>query len=45
MKKADILLKQVNHKREENDNKNITLLKPEQFVQDITIDSLDLELV
>ena len=27
IKKADILLKQVDHEREENDNKNVTLLK------------------
>ena len=45
MKKANILLRQADHKRKKNDNKNITLLKPEQFIQDITINSLDLELV
>ena len=28
IKKADIFLKQVNYKRGENNNKNITLLKP-----------------
>ena len=45
MKKADILLKQIDQKRRENNNKNITLLKPEWFIQDITMNSLDLELV
>ena len=45
MKKADILSKQINYKRRENNNKNITLLKPEWFIQDITMNSLDLELV
>ena len=28
IKKANILLRQVNHERKENDNKNIILLKP-----------------
>ena len=45
MKKADILSKQIDYKRRENNNKNITLLKPEWFIQDITMNSLDLELV
>ena len=29
MKKADILLRWADHERRENDNKNVTLLKPE----------------
>ena len=45
MKKADILSRQVDYKRRENNNKNVTLLKPEWFIQDITMNSLDLELV
>ena len=45
MKKANILLRQEDYERGENDNKNVTLLKPEQFVQDTTMNSLDLELV
>ena len=45
MKKTDILSKQIDYKRRENNNKNITLLKPEWFIQDITMNSLDLELV
>ena len=45
MKKADILSRRANYEREENDNKNVTLLKPEWFVQDTTMNSPDLELV
>ena len=45
MKKVDILLRQANYEKEKNDNKNITLLKPEQFVQNIIMNSSDLELV
>ena len=45
MKKADILSRQADYKRRKNNNKNVTLLKPEQFIQDITINSPDLELV
>ena len=45
IKKADILSRQVDYERRENDNKNATLLKPEWFVQDITMNSPDLELV
>ena len=45
IKKVDILLKQADYERKENDNKNVTLLKPKWFIQDTTIDSLDLELV
>ena len=45
MKKADILLRQADHERGENDNKNVILLKPEWFVQDITMNFLDLELI
>ena len=45
MKKADIPSKQINYKRRENNNKNITLLKTKWFIQDITMNSLDLELV
>ena len=32
MKKADILSRQMDHEREKNNNKNVTLLKPEWFV-------------
>ena len=45
MKKADILSRQVDYERRENDNKNVTLLKPEWFVWDTTMNSLDLGLV
>ena len=45
MKKADILLRQADHKKEKNENKNVTLLKPKWFVQDTIINSPDLELV
>ena len=45
MKKADILSRRADHERGENDNKNVTLLKPEWFVWDTTINSPDLELV
>ena len=45
MKKADILSRQANYERGENDNKNVTLLKPEWFIWDITTNFLDLELV
>ena len=45
MKKANILSRQADYERGENDNKNITLLKPEWFIQEITMNSLDLELV
>ena len=45
MKKADILSRQADYERRENDNKNVTLLKPEWFVQDTTMNSPDLELV
>ena len=45
MKKADILLRRADYERGENNNKNVTLLKPEWFIQDITINSPDLELV
>ena len=45
MKKADILLRRADHKRGENVNKNVTLLKPEWFIRDITMNSPDLELV
>ena len=45
MKKADILLRRADYERGENDNKNITLLKPEWFVQDTTMNSPDLKLV
>ena len=45
IKKADSLSRQVDHERGENDNKNVTLLKPEWFVWDITMNSPDLELV
>ena len=45
MKKANILLRQADHEKEKNDNKNVTLLKPEWFVQDTTMSSPDLELV
>ena len=43
--KADILSRQADHEREENNNKNVTLLKPEWFVQDIIMNSPDLKLV
>ena len=45
MKKANILLRQADYEREENDNKNITLLKPKWFIWDTTMNSPDLELV
>ena len=45
MKKADILLRQADHERKENDNKNVTLLKSKWFVRDTTMNSPDLELV
>ena len=45
MKKADILSRQADYERRENDNKNVTLLKPEWFVQDTTMNSPDLKLV
>ena len=45
MKKADILSRQADYERGENDNKNVTLLKSEWFVWDTTMNSLDLELV
>ena len=45
IKKADILSRQADHERGENDNKNVTLLKPKWFVRDTTMNSLDLELV
>ena len=45
MKKANILLRQADHEKEKNDNKNVTLLKPEWFVQDTTMNSPNLELV
>ena len=45
MKKTNILSRQADHERGENDNKNVTLLKSEQFVQDTTMNSPDLELV
>ena len=45
IKKANILSRQADYKREENNNKNVTLLKPEQFVRDTTMNSSDLELV
>ena len=45
MKKADILSRQVDHERGENNNKNVTLSKPEWFVRDTTMNSPDLELV
>ena len=45
MKKADILSRWVDYERGENDNKNVTLLKPEWFVRDTTMNSSDLELV
>ena len=45
MKKADILLRRVDHERGENNNKNITLLKLKWFVWDTTMNSPDLKLV
>ena len=45
IKKADILSKQADYERRKNNNKNITLLKPEWFVWDTTINSSNLELV
>ena len=32
IKKTDILLKQADHERKENDNKNVILLKPKWFI-------------
>ena len=43
--KADFLSRWADHERGENDNKNITLLKPKWFVRDTTMNSPDLELV
>ena len=45
MKKADLLSRRADHERGENDNKNVTLLKPEWFIHDVTIESLDTNLV
>ena len=45
MKKANILSRWADHKRGENDNKNVTLLKSKWFVWDTTMNFLDLELV
>ena len=41
MTKADLLLRQAGHKRGENDNSNITLLKPKWFNWATIIKSLD----
>ena len=45
MKKTDILLRQADYEKGENNNKNVTLLKSEQFVQNTTINSFNLKLV
>ena len=45
MKKTNILSRQADYKRRENNNKNVTLLKLEWFIQDITMNSPDLKLV
>ena len=45
MGKADILLRLPDLEMGENDNKNVTLLKPKWFIRDTTINSPDLELV
>ena len=38
-------MRQVDHERRENNNKNVTLLKPKWFVRDTIMNSPDLELV
>ena len=45
MTKADLLSRRADHERGENDNKNVTLLKPKWFVRDTTMNSPDLKLV
>ena len=45
MTKADLLSRRADHERGENDNSNITVLKPEWFIHEILVESLDSEFV
>ena len=45
IKKADLLSRRADHERGENDNKNVILLKPDWFIHEITMESLDTNLV
>ena len=43
--KADILSRQADHERGENDNSNIILLKPEWFVNELLVEALDANII
>ena len=45
MTKADLLSRRADHTRGENDNANVTLLKPELFLREIVVEALDKDFV
>ena len=45
MTKADLLSRRADHERGENNNSNITVLKPEWFIHKILVESLDSKFV